>query len=85
LLEHYKHLMALFVVHGIFFENYNTDDEHEILFVKNILRPACHFIEQKFGYRPLITQVFPTSFESYRFWISHPSRILDIVRESMRS
>lgn len=85
LLEHYKHLMALFVVHGIFFENYNTDDEHEILFVKNILRPACRFIEQRFGYRPLITQVFPTSFESYRFWISHPGRILDIVWESMRS
>lgn len=83
LLEHYKHLLALFVVHGIFFENYNSIDEHETQFIKEILRPACHYIEQRFGYRPIITHVFPTSFESYRFWISYPSKVLDVVRKSM--
>ena len=85
LLEHYKKLLALFVVHGIFFENYNTEDEHEILFVKNILRPACRFVEERFGYRPLIVPIFPTSFESYRFWISYPSKVLEIARKSMGS
>lgn len=83
LLEHYKKLLALFVVHGIFFENYNADDEHELLFVKEVLRPACHFIEQRFGYKPIIAQIFPTSFESYRYWISYPGKVLDIVRKSM--
>lgn len=85
LLEHYKHLLALFVVHGIFFENYNMDDSHEVDFVRHILRPACRFIEERFGYRPIITQVFPTTFESYHFWISYPKKVLDIVRKSMSS
>lgn len=85
LLEHYKQLLALFVAHGIFFENYNADDEHEVHFVEQVLRPACHFIEQRFGYRPIITQVFPTSFESYHFWISYPAKVMDIVRESLRT
>lgn len=84
LFEHYKQLLALFVVHGIFFENYNTDDEHEVLFVKQILRPACRFIEKRFGYRPIIVPIFPTSFESYRFWISYPGKVLNIVRESIQ-
>lgn len=83
LLEHYKQLLSLFVAHGIFFENYNADDEHEVHFVKHVLRPACRFIEQRFGYRPIITQVFPTSFESYRFWTSYPEKVLDIVQKSM--
>ncbi|MDD3531374.1 MAG: hypothetical protein PHV99_02170 [Candidatus Pacebacteria bacterium] len=83
LLEHYKHLLALFVAHGIFFENYDMNDPHEVHFVRHILRPAFRFVEKKFGYRPLIVQVFPTSFESTRFWISYPKRVLDIVRESM--
>lgn len=85
LLEHYKHLLALFVVHGIFFENYNTDDPHEADFIRHILRPACLFVEERFGYRPIIVQVFPTSFESYRFWISYPNKVLDIVRKSMHN
>lgn len=85
LLAHYKHLLALFLVHGIFFENYDLNDKHEVYFVKNVLRPAYRFVEKKFGYRPLIVQVFPTTFESNRFWISYPKRVLDIVRESMKS
>ena len=83
--EHYKHLLALFVVHGIFFENYDIQDPHEVQFVKQVLRPAFRFVERKFGYRPLIVQVFPTTFESGRFWISYPKKVLDIVRESMKS
>lgn len=83
LLKHYKKLLALFVVHGIFFENYNAEDEHEVRFVEEVLRPACRFIEQRLGYRPIITQIFPTSLESYRFWISYPSKVLDIVRKSI--
>lgn len=85
LLKHYKHLLALFVVHGIFFENYNMNDPHEVEFVRRILRPACLFVEKRFGYRPIIVQVFPTSFESYHFWISYPRKVLDIVKKSMKN
>ncbi len=84
LLEHYKHLLALFLVHGIFFENYEMSDAHERYFVNNILRPACSFLEGRFGYRPLIVELPTPTPESNRFWISYPSKVLDIVRESMR-
>ncbi len=83
LLRHYKDLMALFVVHGIFFENYNPDEPQEVYFVRTILRPACEYVKEKFGYYPLIVQVFPTSFESTHFWMSYPSKVLDIIRKSM--
>jgi hypothetical protein len=83
LLSHYKKLLALFVVHGVFLENYNTDDEHEVILLRDILRPACRFVEERFGYRPLITQIFPTPFESHHFWISYPRSVLKVVQQSM--
>lgn len=85
LLEHYKHLLSLFVVHGVFFENYDMKDPHERYFVQKILRPAFEFVEKHFGYRPLIVQAFPTTFESNRFWISYPPKVLDVVRKSLGS
>ena len=80
LLEHYKHLLALFLVHGVFFENYNLTDEHEVRFVHEVLRPACEFLEQKFGCKPLIAEVFPTTLESYQFWISYPKSVLQLIK-----
>lgn len=83
LLEHYKKLLALFVTHGILFEDYVMEDEHEAHFVKHVLRPACRFIEQRFGLRPIIVPLVPKTFESDRFWTGYPEEVLDIVRESM--
>jgi hypothetical protein len=80
LLEHYKDLLSLFVVHGIFFESYNSADPHEWHFIDEILRPACEYVEQTFGHKPLIAEIFPTNVESYNFWISYPARTLDIIR-----
>lgn len=85
LLEHYKNFLALFVVHGILFEDYVMEDKHEADFVKKILRPACRFIEKRFGLRPIIVPLVPKTFESSRFWVSYPKEVLDIVRESIRN
>jgi len=83
LLEHYKNFLALFVVHGILFEDYVMEDKHEADFVKKILRPASRFIEKRFGYRPIIVPLVPKTFESSTFWISYPKEVLDIVSKSM--
>ncbi|MFA5997909.1 MAG: hypothetical protein WC814_00715 [Candidatus Paceibacterota bacterium] len=85
LLQHYKELMSLFVVHGIFFEDYLMKDAYEASFVRHILRPACRFIEQRFGFRPIIVPLVPKTFESDRFWVSYPEEVLDIVRERMHT
>ena len=85
LLVHYKHLLSLFVVHGIFFENYDLNDAHELEFIRTVLKPACSFVKERFGYQPIIVQIFHTSFESYHFWISYPKKVLDIVKKSMKN
>ncbi len=83
LAEHYKDLLSLFVTHGVFFENYNLDDEHEIEFVEEILKPACEHVENTFGYKPIIAQIFPTEMESYLFWISYPLKVQSAIIHSL--
>lgn len=84
LLDHYKELLMLFVVHGVFLENYNFNDPQEVEFVKNILRPACEYVREQTGFLPLISPIFPTEFESYDFWISYPSEVRDIIKNGMK-
>ena len=83
LLEHYKKFLALFLVHGILFEDYLVEDEEEEFFKTEILGPAFTFVEKTFGYRPLIVQLTPTSVESERFWLSYPKEALSILKERL--
>lgn len=82
LLAHYKKFLALFIVHGILFEDYAVDDAEERKFVRRILRPAFRHIEKTFGYKPLIAQLTPTSVESAGYWISYPTQALQVLKES---
>lgn len=81
LLEHYKKFLALFLVHGVLFEDYLVESRDETYFKNEILGPAFSFVEEKFGYRPLIVQLTPTSIESERFWLSYPAQALDIINK----
>ena len=84
LVEHYKKFLALFLAHGVLFEDYLVEDKHEGRFVMEVLRPAFDFVEREFGHRPLITQLTPTSIESTDYWMSYPEEALDIVREKLK-
>jgi len=83
LLAHYKKFLALFVMHGVLFEDYALEDKEEAQFINSILRPAYRAIESEFGVRPLIAQLTPTSIETPEFWISYPQQVLAIVREKL--
>ncbi len=83
LLAHYKKFLALFVVHGILFEDYAFDDREEAKFIKRVLWPACRFIEEHFGVRPLIAELTPRGVESPGFWISYPEKVLSIVHRKL--
>ena len=85
LLKHYKNFLALFITHGIFFEDYVLEDKHELDFVRKVLRPTCGFLEERFGLRPIIVPLVPKTFESNRFWISYPEEVLEIVEKSMNT
>lgn len=81
LLELYKRYLALFVVHGVLFEDYVLSDKQDAEFVRTVVRPAARFIEEKFGHAPLIAELVPPTFESDTFWISYPKRVRDFVDE----
>jgi hypothetical protein len=81
LLEHYKRFLALFIVHGVLFEDYLIEDEQERDFIEEVLTPAFQWVEQHFGCRPLIAQLNPTSVESEHFWISYPSEVGEIIKK----
>jgi len=82
LLEHYKNFLSLFLIHGILFEDYALEDKDEKRFIIEILKPAFDFIESKFGVRPLIAQLTPTSIESSSFWVSYPHTVKDFIKKS---
>lgn len=83
LVPHYKKFLALFVLHGVLFEDYSLDDAEERKFIRKVLTPAFKTIERKFGCRPLIAQLTPTTVESADYWISYPHKTLDLVRKRM--
>lgn len=85
LLEHYKRFLALFLVHGVLFEDFETEDEEEKEFVQKVLIPAFRFVERKFGYAPLITQLTPTSVESPGFWLRYPKNIGEVIAKSAKN
>lgn len=79
LLAHYKKFLALFIAHGVLFEDYVIEDKDEEHFVREILGPAFSYVEEKFGVKPLITQLVPSSVESVRFWLSYPKETLTLL------
>lgn len=82
LVEHYKRFLALFLMHGVLFEDFAYEDTEERRFKKKILAPAFAFLEREFGVRPLITQLNPTTVESPRFWVSYPKEVRDHITKS---
>lgn len=82
---HYERFLALFVAHGILFEDYLLEDKEEAVFMKRVLRPAFRRIEKEIGLRPLIVRLTPTSIESEQFWISYPVSALDAVERKRKS
>lgn len=85
LLGHYKNFLTLFVMHGILFEDFLSENSEERRFVETVLRPAFSHVEKVFGVRPLITHLQPTSIESELFWMAYPAGVLDIIKEKMAS
>jgi hypothetical protein len=83
LVSHYRKFLTLFILHGVLFEDYSLDDKEERAFIRKVLEPAFRTVEKKFGCRPLIAQLTPTTVESPEYWISYPSKVLGLVRKRM--
>jgi hypothetical protein len=76
LMEHYRRLMALLIVHGIMFEVYYPEEKS---FFDEILIPAFTYIHKKFGVKPLICPILDDTEYDESKWITYPSVIYPFV------
>lgn len=76
--KYYKYFLALFLKHGILFENFMLENG-ELAFTKEVIMPAIMEIEKETGMHPIIVALEPTDIEGDKFWLSHPYNQKKIV------
>lgn len=81
-LEYYKKVLALSLVHGVFFEFYEPCDQQ---FAVDVFHKAFTFVEHEFGVRPLVCQLQRAEIEQNRTCQAYPSIIYSTVKNSLRS
>ena len=69
-----KYYLALFICHGILFENYLTQ-KNEKNFTYNVVIPAFKEVEKLFGLKPLIVPIMPSMEKDEVYWWSYPDQI----------
>jgi hypothetical protein len=70
----YNRLLAIFVCHGIMFENFVADGE-EGAFTQNIVWPAIERVKEHFGLKPLIVPLVPIESELDPYWCWYPGNL----------
>ena len=81
ILEHYKKMLALLIVHGVMFETY-PPEEYQL--VKETPEPAFDFIQEYFGCTPLIYNHISPEAENLRDWNAYPSVIYPYCKDSLK-
>lgn len=80
----YVHFLALFVIHGVLFENFRTDDEDEREFAFGRTIPAFEEVEQLFGVRPLIVRLFSDEEVGDPKWWRYPDELYSVAKAMLR-
>jgi len=68
---YYLHFLALFVCHGVLFENFLIDDKEEDEFIREKFLPSFKEVERIFGVKPLIFPLLPFDGEKHQHWLSY--------------
>lgn len=72
--EYYPYLLALFVCHGVLFENFITD-VYELAFLEEVAHPALQKVTREFGLKPLIVPLAPEEDVKRIYWWCYPDFI----------
>lgn len=65
---YYLYFLALFVCHGVLFDNFLWDDRYEAEFVSSKVLPSFNKIKELFGVTPLIVPLLPLESEKNEEW-----------------
>jgi hypothetical protein len=76
--KYYSKFLALFVAHGILFENFLLDQK-ELSFTTDVFLPGFLEVMRMTGVKPLIVALEPTDIEGDEFWISYPHTLKGLV------
>jgi hypothetical protein len=79
---YYPLYLALFICHGILFENFITNKEEEE-FSRTVVFPAFKAVENHFGVRPLIVPIAPHDTACDIYWRCYPSYLEEIVLKDL--
>jgi hypothetical protein len=80
---YYQALLALFVRHGILFENVMLNAQ-ELPFAARIFLPTFISVYRRFGFKPLIVPLVPTEDEEDRMWMCYPGDDMPYVEANIR-
>lgn len=69
-IEYYKKFLAFFICHGVFFENFVTD-ESEAEFENNVILPAIDAVKKDFDIQPIVVALVKNPKDSY--WWCYPN------------
>ncbi|MHC1751445.1 hypothetical protein [Humidesulfovibrio sp.] len=78
----YPRLLALFVCHGVQFENYHLQGR-EAKFTQEVVVPAFKTVTEHFGIQPLIVPVVPITRELDPAWSWYPSAVEADIQRNM--
>lgn len=70
----YLHYLALFLCHGILFENFILDNGEKEFTEKKII-PSFEALVKKFGIKPLIVPIAPMKSENDLYWWFYPGYV----------
>lgn len=76
--DYYPRILALFICHGILFENYLVN-KREAVFTNEIVLPAFEMVTRFFGVQPLIVRIVPEEAAEDKFWWRYPSNIRELI------
>lgn len=80
---YYKPFLALFVRHGILFENIMLD-AREMFFTRHVFLPSFISVYAELGLKPLIVPIEPTDVEGDHYWMCHPAASRKFVEQKLK-
>jgi hypothetical protein len=80
---YYLYYLALFLCHGILFDNIELNTE-EGNFTRNKILPSLHKIKEIFGVKPLISPLIPLGHEADPFWCCYPEKNEGIMEKYVK-
>ncbi len=81
--KYYLAYLALFLCHGILFENFLTNEE-EYYFTKNVVLKNIKKIQKIFGIKPLIVPISSLSDEENIYWQCYSRKLRSEIEEKIQ-